>query len=88
MPVSEKGAPGDVPVLDVMALGAELSDGGVQVAGAPQHHGVEDQAQRGELVLWPSRYAWRIWPRPPRQIARASRWQDSCTVSCRFISRR
>jgi hypothetical protein len=54
-----------------VALGAELGDGGVQVAGVPQDDGVEDQSEAGELVLCPSRYACRIWPRPPWQIARA-----------------
>lgn len=33
------------------ALGAELGDGGVQVAGVLQDDGVEDQAEGGELVL-------------------------------------
>ncbi|OEJ21627.1 hypothetical protein AS594_39580 [Streptomyces agglomeratus] len=51
MPVLERGEAGDVLVLDVMALGAELGHGGVQVAGVPQHHRVENQAEGGELVL-------------------------------------
>jgi hypothetical protein len=36
VPVLERGQAGDVFVLDVVALGAELGDGGVQVAGVPQ----------------------------------------------------
>lgn len=51
MPVLERGEAGDVLVLDVVALGAELGDGGIQVAGVPQDDGVEDQAERGELIL-------------------------------------
>ena len=42
---------GDVFALDVVALGAELGDGGVEIAGVPQDDGVEDQAERGKLVL-------------------------------------
>jgi hypothetical protein len=34
-----------------VALGLELDDGGVDVAGGPEHDGVEDQAERAELVL-------------------------------------
>jgi hypothetical protein len=34
-------------------LGTELAEGGVGVAGVPQHNGVEDQAERAELVLLP-----------------------------------
>jgi hypothetical protein len=51
VPVLERGEAGDVLVLEVVALGAELGDGGVQVAGVPQDHGVEDQPEGGELVL-------------------------------------
>lgn len=51
VPVFERGKAGDVLVLDVEALGAELGDGGVQVAGVPQRDGVEDQTEGCELVL-------------------------------------
>jgi hypothetical protein len=37
-----KVEPGDVLVLDWDALGAELVDGGRQVAGVPQRDGVDD----------------------------------------------
>ncbi|GHA00414.1 hypothetical protein GCM10010371_69520 [Streptomyces subrutilus] len=52
----ERGEAGDVLVQDVvLALvggqGAQLLDGGVHVAGGPRHRGVEDQAERAELVL-------------------------------------
>lgn len=36
MPVLERGVPGD---------------GGVEIAGVPQDHGVEDETQTGQLVL-------------------------------------
>jgi hypothetical protein len=49
--VLERREPGDVLVADLVALGAELGDGGVDVPGGPQHDGVEDQAERAELVL-------------------------------------
>jgi len=49
--VSERGQPGDVLVLDRIAAVAELGDGGVQVAGVPQGDGVDDDAQRAELVF-------------------------------------
>jgi hypothetical protein len=32
-------------------VGAKLLDGGDQVAGAPQHHGVQGKAEGAELVL-------------------------------------
>lgn len=51
MRVLQRGQAGHVLVLDVGARRAELGNGGVQVAGVPQHHGVEDQAQGGEPVL-------------------------------------
>ncbi len=51
VPVLERREAGDVLVLDVVALGAELDDGSVQVAGVPQDDGVEDEAEGGELVL-------------------------------------
>lgn len=51
MQVLERGEACEVLVLDVVALGAELGDGGVEVAGVPQDDGVEDQAEGGELVL-------------------------------------
>jgi hypothetical protein len=34
-----------------VALGAEPGNGGVQVAGVPQGHGFEDQAEGGEPVF-------------------------------------
>lgn len=41
----ERGQAGDVLVPDLVALGTEPGDGGVDVPGGPEHHGVEDQAQ-------------------------------------------
>jgi hypothetical protein len=35
VPVLERGEPGDVLVLDLVALSAELGDGRVEVAGVP-----------------------------------------------------
>ncbi len=49
--VLERGEPGDVLVPDLVALGLELGDGGVDVLRRPEHDGVEDQAERAELVL-------------------------------------
>lgn len=43
--VLERGEPGDVLVPDLVVLRAELGDGGVDVPGRPEHHGVQDQAQ-------------------------------------------
>ena len=42
---------GRVGVVHWVALGAELGDGGVGVAGVPQGDGVEHQAERAELVF-------------------------------------
>jgi hypothetical protein len=63
--VAEGAEAGDVLVLDWDALGAELVDGGRQVAGVPQRDGVDDQAERGELVFLAFAVGWRIWPTPP-----------------------
>jgi hypothetical protein len=49
--VLERGERGDVLLADLVALGLELGDGGVDVTGRPEHDGVEDQAERAELVL-------------------------------------
>lgn len=52
MPVLERGEPDAVlVVLDLVTLGTEPGDGGVRVTGLPQDHGVEGQAEGGELVL-------------------------------------
>lgn len=47
----ERGEPGDVLLAGLVALGAELGDGGVDVLRRPEHDGVEDQSERAELVL-------------------------------------
>jgi hypothetical protein len=49
--VLERGQAGDVLVADLVALGAEPGDGGVDVLRGPEHDGVEDQAEHAELVL-------------------------------------
>ena len=51
MRVPERGQPGDVLVVHGLAAAAQVLDDGVEVARVPQHDGVEDQAERGELVL-------------------------------------
>jgi hypothetical protein len=51
--VLERGEPGDILVTDLVALGAELGDRGVDVARRSGHDGVEDQAERAELILHP-----------------------------------
>jgi hypothetical protein len=40
--VLERGQPGDVLVPDLVAFGAELRDGSVDVSGRPEHRGVQD----------------------------------------------
>ena len=51
MRVRERGQPGDVLVAHGLAAAAQVLDDGVEVARVPQHDGVEDQAERGELVF-------------------------------------
>ena len=51
MRVPERGQPGDVLVVHGLAAAAQVLDDGVEVARVPQHDGVEDQAERGELVF-------------------------------------
>ena len=51
--VLERGQAGDVLVADLVALVAQLVDGGVDVPGGPQHDGAEDQAERAEPILHP-----------------------------------
>ncbi|EGJ73742.1 putative transposase Tn3 family protein [Streptomyces sp. Tu6071] len=43
--VLERGQTGNVLVADLVALGAELGDGDVEVLRRPQHNAVEDQAR-------------------------------------------
>jgi hypothetical protein len=45
--IDQRGQAGRVGV----ALGAELAEGRVGVAGVPEHDGVEHKAERAELVL-------------------------------------
>lgn len=47
----QRGEPSGVLVPDLVALGADLGDSGVDVPSGPQLHGVEDQAKRAELIL-------------------------------------
>ena len=51
MLVAERGQPGGVLVSDRIAGGPQRGDGGVDLAGVPQHHGVEPQAEGAELVF-------------------------------------
>lgn len=51
MVAHERGEAGDILVADVKAVGAQAIEGGVHVAGVEQHQGVEDQAERADLVL-------------------------------------
>lgn len=48
MPVLERGEAGNVLVPDLVALGTQLGDGGVQVARVPQPDGVEDEPESCE----------------------------------------
>ena len=41
----------DVVVADVEAVAAQLGQGGVLVAGVPEHDGVEDESEGAELVF-------------------------------------
>jgi hypothetical protein len=47
--VPERGQPGDSLVAHGLAAAAQALDDGVEVTGIPQHDGVEDQAEGGEL---------------------------------------
>jgi hypothetical protein len=49
--VLERGQARDGLVPDFVPLGAQMRDGGVDVPGGSEHHGVQDQAERAELVL-------------------------------------
>jgi hypothetical protein len=84
--VPERGQPGDSLVAHGLAAAAQALHDGVEVTGIPQHDGVEDQAEGGELIL-----AFAIGLPDlavvPWQILRPRRWRDSCTVSCRFVRR-
>ena len=51
MGVGQRRQPSGVLVGHLVSLGAELVDGGAGVAGVPQHHGVQDQAERAKLVF-------------------------------------
>jgi hypothetical protein len=85
--VPERGQPGDSLVAHGLAAAAQALDDGVEVTGIPQHDGVEDQAEGGELIF----LAFAIGLPDLAAVAvadlRPRRWRDSCTVSCRFIRR-
>src|ERR1035441_1537897 len=49
--VPERGQPGDSLVAHGLAAAAQALDDGVEVTGIPQHDGVEDQAEGGELMF-------------------------------------
>jgi hypothetical protein len=51
MGAAQRGEPGHVLVLDLVPARPQLLDRGVQIARVPQHHRVQDQAQRAQLVL-------------------------------------
>jgi hypothetical protein len=47
----ERGQPGGSLVAHGLAAAAQALDDGVEVTGIPQHDGVEDQAEGGELIF-------------------------------------
>jgi hypothetical protein len=47
----ERGQPGGSLVAHGLAAAAQALDDGVEVTGIPQHDGVEDQAEGGDLVF-------------------------------------
>src|SRR5258705_7827993 len=49
--VTERGEPGDVLVAHLLPALAQVLDDGVEVAGVPEHDGVEDESEGGELVF-------------------------------------
>jgi hypothetical protein len=61
----ERGEPGDVLVADLEAVGTELGERGVHVAGVEQHERVQDQAQGADLVLHAVLVALVELPGPP-----------------------
>lgn len=58
-PALERGEAGDVLVLNVVPLGAEPGDGGVEVAGVPPHHSVRTRPSTASWAPEPvaSKYA-------------------------------
>lgn len=51
VPVLERGQAGQVLVTDPMTLRAKLDDGGIDVPRRPEHHDIQNQAERSEPVL-------------------------------------
>jgi hypothetical protein len=49
--IADGGQPGGLLTDDRVTGGPQTRDGGVDVAGVPQHHGVEHQAEHAELVF-------------------------------------
>ncbi len=86
-PGQHRPQPGDVRGFDVVAVGGELDEGGVQVAGVPEDDGVGDQARVVSWFSWSSWYAWVDLAAAAVAFAGARRWWDFCSVSCRFIRR-
>ena len=51
MRAPERGQPGDSLLAHGLAADAQALHDGVEVTGIPQHDGVEDQAEGGELIF-------------------------------------
>jgi hypothetical protein len=71
--VAERGQPDGVGVGDRLPGRAQRPHRGVDVAGVPQHDGVDDQAERAELVFlaFPVRLA-QLATLPVEDLARES----------------
>ena len=64
-----------------MAVRPQVLDDGVEVAGVPQHDGVEHQAEHGELVFLAFAVGLADLAALAVEDLAASRCRDSCTVS-------
>ena len=63
--IAERGQPDDIGVIHEVAVLAQCIDGGICVAGVPEHDGVQDQAKCTELVLLALAVALVDLPAPP-----------------------
>ncbi|MFE7329304.1 hypothetical protein ACFU8W_30845 [Streptomyces sp. NPDC057565] len=88
--MAERGRAGNVLVQDVVLplIGRQrlkMGDCRAQMAGGPQHGGVQDQTERVELVLPPLAVRLHDLTALPWQMSRASLCRDFWTVSCQLI---
>lgn len=80
--------PGAVVVTNFGAVGAELGEGGVHVAGVEQHEGLDDESEGTDLVFLAFAVVMAQFAALPKKVCRARRCRASVMLNCLPIMRR